>query len=55
MAGVNDVTLQALGRWTEPKMIRRYAHLSQERLAQAVEKVGSDFPTLFTEPKTPLS
>src|SRR4029077_1970912 len=25
MGGVNDVTLQVLGRWKEPKMIRRYA------------------------------
>jgi integrase len=41
MEGVNDVTLQTLGRWKEPKMIRRYAHLSQEHLAEAVEKIGS--------------
>ncbi len=55
MGGVNDVTLQALGRWKEPKMIRRYAHLSQEHLAQAIEKIGSESPTLFTTPKAHLS
>lgn len=55
MGGVNDVTLQALGRWKEPKMIRRYAHLSQEHLAQAIEKISSESPTLFTTPKAHLS
>ena len=45
MNGVNDITLQALGRWKEPKMIRRYAHLSQEHLADAIEQIGSEVPT----------
>jgi integrase len=41
-AGVSDVTLQKLGRWKEPKMIRRYAHLSEEHLREAVEKIGEE-------------
>jgi integrase len=55
MAGVNDVTLQRLGRWKEPKMIRRYAHLSQEHLADAIEKIGSHSTTLFTTAKAASS
>ena len=55
MAGVNDVTLQRLGRWKEPKMIRRYAHLSQEHLADAIEKIGSHSTTLFTTSKAASS
>jgi len=37
MQGAGDRTLQALGRWEEPKMIRGYVHLSQEHLREAVE------------------
>jgi integrase len=55
MGGVNDVALQALGRWKEPKMIRRYAHLSQDHLAHSIEKIGSRSPTLITTPNAPLS
>jgi hypothetical protein len=40
--------MQALGRWKEPKMIQRYAHLSDKHLAEAVEKIGQDSTTLFT-------
>jgi hypothetical protein len=38
MKGVNSLTLQLLGRWEEPKMLQRYAHLSSEHLAEALEK-----------------
>jgi integrase len=55
MEGVNDVTLQTLGRWKEPRMIRRYAHLSQEHLAEVVEKIGSHSPTVFTTLKVASS
>jgi integrase len=34
MAGINNLTLQKLGRWKEPRMILHYAHLSQEHLAR---------------------
>ena len=51
MAGVNNLTLQRLGRWKEPKRILRYAHLSQEHLAEAIERIGSDSPTVFTTAK----
>jgi len=55
MKGVNDITLQALERWKEPKMIRRYAHLSQEHLADAIEQIGSEVPTRVTTQKTVAS
>jgi hypothetical protein len=45
MQGAGDRTLQALGRWKEPKMIRRYVHLSQEHLREAVEKLAENSPT----------
>jgi integrase len=45
MAGINNLALQKLGRWKEPKMILRYAHLSEEHLADAIEKIGSGVPT----------
>ena len=50
MQGAGDRTLQALGRWKEPKMIRRYVHLSQEHLREAVEKLAENSPTIFTTP-----
>ena len=50
MQGAGDRTLQALGRWKEPKMIRRYVHLSQEHLREAVEKLAENSPTVFTTP-----
>jgi integrase len=40
MAGVNNLELQKLGRWKEPKMILRYAHLCQENLAESLERIG---------------
>ena len=55
MAGVNNVTLQKLGRWKELKMILRYAHLSQEHLADAIEKIGVHFTTVFTTRKVSSS
>jgi hypothetical protein len=42
MSGVNDRSLQALGRWKEPKMIQRYAHLSPQHLREAVEKIAQN-------------
>jgi integrase len=40
MAGANDRTIQALGRWKSIQMIQRYSHLSKEQLASALEKIG---------------
>lgn len=48
MAGVGNKTLQELGRWKRVEMIDRYAHLSPEHLAQAIEKIGQNSTTLFT-------
>ena len=51
MAGINNLTLQKLGRWKKPKMILRYAHLSEEHLADAMEKIGVHSTTLFATRK----
>jgi hypothetical protein len=45
IAGINNLTLQKLGRWKEPKVILRSADLSPEHLVDAVEKSGSHSPT----------
>jgi len=47
MSGVGDRALQTLGRWKEPKMIRRYIHLSEEYLRGAVEKIAGNSPAIF--------
>ena len=48
MQGAGDRTLQVLGRWKEPKMIRRYVHLSEQYLREAVERRAENSPTNFT-------
>jgi integrase len=48
MAGVGSLSLQALGRWREPKMVERYVHLTPEHLAKEVEKIGGKVTPLFT-------
>jgi len=40
MAGTPMNVLQELGGWATPQMLRKYAHLSPEHLAQAAERVG---------------
>jgi len=40
MAGTSMNVLQELGGWSTPSMLRKYAHLSPEHLAQAAERVG---------------
>jgi len=50
MLGAGDRTLQALGRWKEPQMIRRYVHLSEEHLRETVEMLADDPPASFTTP-----
>jgi integrase len=39
MGGVSDRKLQELGRWADAKMLKRYAHLSQENLDEALERI----------------
>lgn len=39
MNGTSMDTLQDLGGWKDPKMVRRYAHLSTEHLAEAAARV----------------
>lgn len=48
--GAGDRTLQALGRWNEPKMIRRYMHLSEAHLREAVEMLAENSPAICTTP-----
>ena len=55
MAGINNLTLQKLGRWKEPKMILRYAHLSPEYLEDAIEKISSHSTTVITTTKAASS
>ena len=55
MAGINNLTLQKLGRWKEPKMILRYAHLSPEYLEEAIEKNWLSFPYRVTTAKASSS
>jgi integrase len=53
MSGAGNKTLKELGRWKTAGMIDRYAHLSQEHLAQALEKIGvgsENSTTLVTTP-----
>jgi len=50
MRGAGDRTFQALGRWKEPKMIRRYILLSEEHLREAVEMLAEKSPAIFTTP-----
>jgi hypothetical protein len=52
MSGTGDRVLQVLGRWKEPKMIRRYVHFSEEYLREAVEKIVNNSPTTSTTPET---
>jgi hypothetical protein len=47
MNGVGDRSIHALGGWKEPKMIQRYAHLSQQHLREAVEKIAGNSPSVF--------
>ena len=53
MAGVGLRTIQELGGWKEIKMVERYAHLSDQHKAEAIEritgKISSDSTTFFTQ------
>jgi site-specific recombinase XerD len=50
MAGVDERTIQELGKWKELEMLQRYAHLSPNHKSEAVEKIANHFTTLFTTP-----
>jgi site-specific recombinase XerD len=52
MAGVDIRTIQELGGWRSLKMVERYAHQSRRHKAEAVKRLASNFPTLFTTPAT---
>ena len=42
MSGAGNKTLKELGRRKTAEMIDRYAHLSPEHLAEAIEKIGQN-------------
>jgi hypothetical protein len=46
MSGAGDGVLQTLGRLKESKMIRRYTHLTERHLREAVEKIANNSPTI---------
>jgi integrase len=50
MAGVDPHTMMELGGWASLEMVQRYTHLSPTHKAEAVERIASNFPTLFTTP-----
>lgn len=58
MAGADSLTLQELGGWKSPNMVKRYAHLSQQHKQQAVDRLGEklavqvppDFPPQAEQP-----
>ena len=50
MAGVDLRTVQELGGWASLRMVERYSHLSPSHKAEAIERLASNFPTLFTTP-----
>jgi integrase len=48
--GVSDGDIQALGRWKDAKMIKRYKHLTERHLRESVEKIVKNSPSFFTTP-----
>ena len=52
MNGADLRTVQELGGWKSMSMVERYAHLSDQHKAEAVELIGrKNFTTLFTTPQ----
>jgi len=49
--GVSDGMIQALGRWKEPKMVRRYAHVNNELMKKALEQIAENSPAIITTPQ----
>ena len=56
IAGVGLRTIQELGGWKEIRMVQRYAHLSDQHKADAVEritgKIAENSPTVITTAKS---
>lgn len=49
MAGIDLRTIQELGGWKSLELIQRYAHLSPNHKAEAIERItGKNFTTSFT-------
>jgi len=43
MAGVDLVTVQQYGRWSDLSLVQRYAHLSPHHKAKAIERIAESF------------
>ncbi len=48
MSGADPRTIQELGGWASLEMVERYTHLSPTHKAEAVERIASNSPTVFT-------
>lgn len=51
--GVDLRTVQELGGWAKIEMLTRYGHVSPSRMAEAVEKLVRNSPTVSTTVETP--
>jgi hypothetical protein len=51
MSGASQKTLMELGGWKDPKIVARYSHTSKQNRMEAVEKIASYSPSIFTTPK----
>jgi site-specific recombinase XerD len=43
MAGVDLITVQQYGGWSDLEMVQRYAHLSPHHKTKAIEKIAESF------------
>lgn len=48
--GFSDGTVQVLGRWKEPKMVRRYTHVSNDVMKKALNAIAKNSPSISTTP-----
>jgi integrase len=52
-SGVDPIMATKLGGWSSIKMLDRYAHADPSRMAEAVEKLVRNSPTVFPTPEKP--
>ena len=49
LEGHGELTIEKLGSWKDSKMVRRYAHLTQTHLDDAIDNLGmKNSPPVFT-------
>ena len=49
--GVSDGTIQVLGRWKEPKLVRRFAHVNNDLMRKALEQIANNSPVIIATPQ----